>query len=88
MPGMADDPISALADEVRRLRQDVAGMRAELVALQVAVRQGDAEAARRHRWLAEYLLGPQASADISDDPADLSDPLDGIDLSRFLKKPE
>ena len=66
MPGMADDPEGALAHEVRRLRQELAGMRAELVALQVAVRQGDAEAARRHTWLVEYLLGPQASADIAD----------------------
>ena len=71
MPGMADDPISALADEVRRLRAEIAGLRADQAALAMAVRALDAEAARRHGWLAEYLLGPQASADVADTVDDL-----------------
>ena len=71
MPGMADDPISALADEVRRLRAEIAGLRADQAALAMAVRALDAEAARRHGWLAELLVEDADLADISDDVADL-----------------
>ena len=68
---MADDPISALADEVRRLRQDVAGMRAELAEHTLALRRLEKEAARRHGWLVDALFEDPGIADISDDVNDL-----------------
>ena len=67
---MADDPISALADEVRRLRQEVAGLRADQADLALAIRRLDAEAARRHGWLVEAMV-EDADATMSDDVAEL-----------------
>ena len=68
---MKSDPTDPLAVEVRKLRQEVAGLRADQAEHTLALRRLENEAARRHAWLVDALFEDPGIADISDDVNDL-----------------